>query len=48
MGLEFLQEKTCSFRSPPHYLAQEEMYSYVTVAEDQNTKGKGTVVVQDA
>lgn len=30
-----------------HYL-QEEMYSYVTVAEDQATRGKGTVVVADA
>ncbi|PNW74640.1 hypothetical protein CHLRE_12g489153v5 [Chlamydomonas reinhardtii] len=28
--------------------AKEEMYSFVTVAEDQSTKGKGTVVVQDA
>ncbi|KXZ49903.1 hypothetical protein GPECTOR_19g354 [Gonium pectorale] len=28
--------------------AKEEMYSFVTVAEDQTTKGKGTVVVQDA
>ncbi len=29
-------------------VAQEEMYSFVTVAEDATTKGKGTVVVQDA
>eukprot|EP00195_Chlamydomonas_chlamydogama_P006228 CAMPEP_0202893080 /NCGR_PEP_ID=MMETSP1392-20130828/2717_1 /ASSEMBLY_ACC=CAM_ASM_000868 /TAXON_ID=225041 /ORGANISM="Chlamydomonas chlamydogama, Strain SAG 11-48b" /LENGTH=118 /DNA_ID=CAMNT_0049577273 /DNA_START=74 /DNA_END=430 /DNA_ORIENTATION=- len=28
--------------------AKEEMYSFVTVAEDQNIKGKGTVIVQDA
>lgn len=27
---------------------QEEMYSFVTVAEDQSTKGKGVTVVQDA
>ena len=27
---------------------QEEMYSFVTIADDQATKGKGTVVVQDA
>ena len=27
---------------------QEEMYSVVTIADDQATKGKGTVVVQDA
>ncbi len=27
--------------------AQEKMYSFVTVADDQSTKGKGTVVVQD-
>ena len=27
---------------------QEEMYSFVTVAEDQTTKNKGTVVVQDS
>lgn len=26
---------------------QEEMYSFVTIADDQATKGKGTVVVQD-
>jgi hypothetical protein len=25
--------------------AQEEMYSSVTIADDQSTKGKGTVVV---
>lgn len=29
-------------------LMQEEMYSFVTVADDQLTKGKGTVVVADA
>ena len=29
----------------PH--VQEDMYSYVTVAEDQNFKGKGTVKVED-
>ncbi|GFH28711.1 uncharacterized protein HaLaN_27249 [Haematococcus lacustris] len=28
--------------------ATEEMYSFVTVAEDQTTKGKGTVVVNDS
>ncbi len=28
--------------------AQEDMYSFVTVAEDQTTKGKGTAIVQDA
>jgi hypothetical protein len=28
--------------------SQEEMYSYVTVSDDQNTKGKGTTVVQDS
>lgn len=27
---------------------QEEMYSYVTAAGDQTTKGKGPVVVQDS
>lgn len=27
---------------------QEEMYSFVTVAADQTTKGKGPQVVQDA
>jgi hypothetical protein len=27
---------------------QEEMYSFVTVADDQTTKGKGTVVVNDS
>eukprot|EP00201_Polytomella_parva_P024055 CAMPEP_0175038818 /NCGR_PEP_ID=MMETSP0052_2-20121109/114_1 /TAXON_ID=51329 ORGANISM="Polytomella parva, Strain SAG 63-3" /NCGR_SAMPLE_ID=MMETSP0052_2 /ASSEMBLY_ACC=CAM_ASM_000194 /LENGTH=112 /DNA_ID=CAMNT_0016300351 /DNA_START=1229 /DNA_END=1567 /DNA_ORIENTATION=+ len=27
--------------------AKEEMYSFVTVAEDQTTKGKGTVKVDD-
>ncbi|MEW5298666.1 MAG: hypothetical protein WDW38_000589 [Sanguina aurantia] len=28
--------------------AKEELYSFVTVAEDQNSKGKGTVVILDA
>uniref|UniRef100_A0A7S0S2W3 60S ribosomal protein L31 n=1 Tax=Chlamydomonas leiostraca TaxID=1034604 RepID=A0A7S0S2W3_9CHLO len=28
--------------------AKEEMYSFVTVADDQTTKGKGTTIVQDA
>mmetsp|Transcript_14731 Transcript_14731/g.39776 ORF Transcript_14731/g.39776 Transcript_14731/m.39776 type:complete len:117 (-) Transcript_14731:390-740(-) len=28
--------------------AKEEMYSFVTVAEDQNTKGKGVSIVADA
>ncbi|KAI8474649.1 MAG: ribosomal protein L31 component of cytosolic 80S ribosome and 60S large subunit [Monoraphidium minutum] len=28
--------------------AKEEMYSFVTVAQDQSTKGKGPVVVQDS
>eukprot|EP00884_Botryococcus_braunii_P020974 jgi/Botrbrau1/7560/Bobra.0159s0010.1 len=27
--------------------AKEEMYSYVTVCEDQTTKGKGTVLVEE-
>jgi hypothetical protein len=31
-----------------HHLLQEEMYSFVTVAEDQNTKGKGVTLVADA
>lgn len=26
---------------------QEELYSYVTVAEDQTFKNKGTVIVED-
>lgn len=26
---------------------QEEMYSYVTVCDDQTTKGKGTVLVEE-
>lgn len=30
------------------YIVQEEMYSFVTVADDQNTKGKGVEIVQDA
>ena len=33
---------------PTMPLTQEDMYSYVTIADDQSTKGKGTVVVQDA
>uniref|UniRef100_A0A7R9Z2G4 60S ribosomal protein L31 n=1 Tax=Chlamydomonas euryale TaxID=1486919 RepID=A0A7R9Z2G4_9CHLO len=28
--------------------AKEDMYAFVTVADDQTTKGKGTVVVADA
>ncbi|KAK9810360.1 hypothetical protein WJX72_009390 [[Myrmecia] bisecta] len=28
--------------------AKEEMYSYVTIAEDQTSKGKGTVIVEDS
>lgn len=28
--------------------AQEDMYSYVSVAEDQSFKDKGTVIVDDA
>eukprot|EP00877_Chromochloris_zofingiensis_P006120 jgi/Chrzof1/1761/Cz10g20060.t1 len=28
--------------------AKEEMYSFVTVADSQESKGKGTVVVQDS
>jgi len=28
--------------------AQEEMYSFVTAAQDQDLKGKGTTVVQDS
>eukprot|EP00879_Flechtneria_rotunda_P000103 GHRR01000156.1.p1 GENE.GHRR01000156.1~~GHRR01000156.1.p1 ORF type:complete len:118 (+),score=28.70 GHRR01000156.1:307-660(+) len=28
--------------------AKEEMYSFVTAAQDQTVKGKGTLVVQDA
>ncbi|KAJ9532282.1 hypothetical protein QJQ45_010416 [Haematococcus lacustris] len=32
----------------PALALQEEMYSFVTVAEDQTTKGKGTVVVNDS
>lgn len=28
-------------------LLQEEMYSYVTVADDQTTKGKGVTIVED-
>jgi large subunit ribosomal protein L31e len=31
-----------------HHPIQEEMYSFVTVAADQTTKGKGPVVVQDS
>jgi hypothetical protein len=27
---------------------QEEMYSFVTAAQDQDLKGKGTTVVQDS
>ena len=27
---------------------QEDMYSFVSIADDQTTKGKGTVVVNDA
>jgi hypothetical protein len=27
---------------------QEEMYSFVTVAQEQSFKGKGTTVVQDS
>lgn len=30
------------------FVPQEEMYSFVTVAGDQSTKGKGTTVVQDS
>lgn len=37
-----------SFAVPPPPCEQEDMYSFVTVADDQTTKGKGTVVVQDA
>lgn len=39
-----------SLRMPmePHCCLQEEMYSFVTVADDQTTKGKGTTIVQDA
>jgi hypothetical protein len=29
-------------------LEQEELYSYVTVADDQTFKGKGTTVVDEA
>lgn len=32
----------------PRSAAQEEMYSFVSVAQDQTTKGKGPVVVQDS
>lgn len=32
----------------PHCPVQEEMYSFVTAAGDQTTKGKGPVVVQDS
>eukprot|EP00798_Chlamydomonas_sp_ICE-L_P015240 gene15239-21322_t len=28
--------------------AKEEMYSFISVADDQATKGKGTLLVQDA
>lgn len=37
-----------SARMLPCAAAQEEMYSFVTVSEDQTTKGKGTTLVQDA
>ena len=30
------------------FSVQEEMYSYVTVADDQTTKGKGTVIVDES
>ena len=49
------QPLVCPLRSPiptnpPLRSArpQEEMYSFVTVAGDQSTKGKGTTVVADA
>ncbi len=32
---------------PLYMPSQEEMYSFVTMAEDQTTKGKSTVIVND-
>jgi hypothetical protein len=29
------------------WVMQEEMYSYVTICDDQTTKGKGTVLVEE-
>lgn len=42
------QSQVLFSNNPFCFPMQEEMYSFVTVAEDQATKGKGTTIVQDA